>query len=190
MDASMQYIQFESERDPEFPKLVAEMSGCDTLERCFQCGTCSGTCPLSAHMDLTPRRIMNLTRAGFKDEVLSSSTVWMCSSCYSCTVECPKEIKITDIMYALKRLAMKERRYPKKFPIPILAREFFAMVRQHGRINENILATKVFLKSQPVKMFKNSGLGINLIKRKRFSLAQDRIRNTAELDRMFGSRDN
>jgi len=93
---------------------------------------CSGLCPLSTYMDFTPRRIIAMIRAGFKREVLSSQTCWLCASCYACTVECPKEVKITDIMYATKRLAIREGVYPKRFAIPVLAREFFSAVENHG----------------------------------------------------------
>ncbi len=34
------------------------------LTTCIQCGTCSGTCPLSLYMDFTPRRIIALVRTG------------------------------------------------------------------------------------------------------------------------------
>ena len=45
-------------------------------------------------------------------------------------MECPREIRITDIMYALKQRAIQEGIYPKRFPIPVLAREFSEMVQK------------------------------------------------------------
>ena len=49
-----------------------------------------------------------MVRAGMKREVLESLTPWVCASCYQCTVSCPAGIAITEIMYALKRLAGRE----------------------------------------------------------------------------------
>lgn len=74
-------------------------------------------------MDVTPRRLMAMTNAGFKKGVLSSFTIWLCASCYSCSMNCPKEIIMTDVMYTLKRQAIEERIQPHpKFAIPILKR--------------------------------------------------------------------
>ncbi|MCX6874690.1 MAG: 4Fe-4S dicluster domain-containing protein [Verrucomicrobia bacterium] len=76
---------------------ILEVSGCEQLTGSIQCGTCSGICPLSIHMDFSPRQVMALVRADFKNEVLRSKTVWLCASCHACTVECPRLIRITDI---------------------------------------------------------------------------------------------
>jgi quinone-modifying oxidoreductase subunit QmoC len=111
--------------DLEFGRQIDSQLGGEDLYRCIQCGTCSGICPLSVFMDHTPRQIMAMTRAGFRDDVLSSNTPWLCASCYACTVECPKEIKITDVMYAIKREAIRRKVYPKRFPVPVLAKEFY-----------------------------------------------------------------
>lgn len=178
-------IKFDAERDNAFAKKVKQMPGCEIMDRCIQCGTCSGTCPVSIYMDLTPRKIIDLTRAGFKDEVLSSSTIWLCASCYACTVDCPKEIKITDVMYALKREAIKEKTYPSRFPIPVLARDFFNMVRQNGRISENKLAMGLFLKTQILKIFGMQKLGLSLMRTGRFSLKTEKIKNPGQLTKMI-----
>ena len=72
-----------------------------TFAIALQCGLCSGNCPLSLYMDYTPRRLMHLSREGFKDEVLRSNSIWLCTTCYNCMVQCPKGINITHLMYAL-----------------------------------------------------------------------------------------
>jgi len=163
-------IKYQEELDSEFGPSIAALPGGENLARCIQCGTCSSTCPLSIYMDFTPRRIIAMTREGFKDEVLASNTIWLCASCYSCTVECPKEIKITDIMYSLKQRAISEGRYPKRFPIPVLAKEFFKSVLKTGRSNEGRVVTWVFLKTNPLKLFKNAMLGLRLLRRGRMSI--------------------
>ncbi len=174
-------LQFESELDPNFARQIASIPGGDKLYDCIQCGTCSGMCPLSPCMDYTPRQIVAMIRAGFRKEVLSSSTTWLCSSCYSCTVECPKEIRLTDIMYAAKRLAIREGVYPKKFPIPVLANEFFKAVERSGRNTESWLTVRLFLKTNPIQLFKMMSLGLRLWLRGRLSPKRESIKNKAEL---------
>jgi heterodisulfide reductase subunit C len=182
-------IKYESDRVRGFGREVMRVPGCEQLESCIQCGTCSGVCPLSIYMDYTPRQVMALTRADFKNEVLRSHTIWLCASCYACTVECPQEIRITDIMYELKQRAIKEGIYPKRFPIPVLAREFSEMVRKNGRITEMLLVIKLFMKTSWLAALGNWRLGIDLMRTGRFSLATEKIRQRADISRMMDSVD-
>jgi heterodisulfide reductase subunit C len=136
-------------------------------------------------MDFSPRQVMALVRADFKNEVLSSKTVWLCASCYACTVECPRQIRITDIMYALKQRAIREHIYPKHFPIPILAKEFSKMVSSKGRITETLLVMRLFLKANWRAVFSSWRLGLGLIRTRRFVLRAERIERRSELAAML-----
>ena len=168
-------IKYQGELDLGFAKEVAAMPGGEDIFRCIQCGTCSSTCPISVYMDQTPRRIIAMTRAGFKDDVLASNTIWLCSSCYSCTVECPKSLRITEIMYALKQKAIADKAYPKNLPIPVLAKEFFKSVMKTGRSNEGRTVAKVWLKTNPLKMLSQAALGLKLMRRGRMSMKTERM---------------
>ena len=187
MKAFVETIKFDAERDREFPRQIMARPGGEKLFGCIQCGTCSATCPVSIYMDHTPRQIMALTRAGFKDEVLRSRTIWLCASCYACTVDCPKEIKITDIMYAAKRLAIRGGVYPRRFPIPVLAGEFFKAVERSGRSSESWLLVRLYLKTNPLAIFKQASLGMKLWLKGRLSLKRETIERKNELHRMLGA---
>jgi quinone-modifying oxidoreductase subunit QmoC len=178
-------IKYESDRVKGFGRKVMSVPGCEQLESCIQCGTCSGVCPLSIYMDYTPRQVMELTRSDFKNEVLRSTTIWLCASCYACTVECPKQIRITDIMYELKQRAIQEGVYPKRFPIPVLAQEFYKMSHRQGRVTENYLATILFLKTNILAAIGQWKLGLNLLIRGRFPLWPEKIKRKDELVRMM-----
>lgn len=180
-------IKYESDLDREFSKEIMSMPGSESLPTCIQCGTCSSTCPLSIYMDYTPRRIIAMTRAGFRDEVLGSNTIWLCASCYSCTVECPKNIKITDVMYALKRKAIHENVFPKRFPTSVLAREFYSSVLKAGRNTESRLILRMFLKSNPFLLFRQAGMGLRLWLQGRLSLRKESIRGKEELQAVLKS---
>lgn len=178
-------IKYEADRVPGFGREVMRVPGCEQLDDCIQCGTCSGVCPLSIYMDHTPRQVMELTRSDFKYEVLRSNTIWLCASCYACTTECPRQIRITDIIYELKQRAIHEGLYPKHFPIPVLAQEFTRMVRRHGRITELVLVMRLFLKSNPFAALRNWRMGIDLQKTRRASIKTERIRRTSDLPTML-----
>lgn len=174
-------IKYESDIDHDFPAQIASLPGGANIFNCIQCGTCSGMCPISPYMDYTPRQIVAMIRAGFKAEVLNSYTTWLCASCYSCTVECPRDIRLTDIMYAAKRLAIREGVYPKRFPIPVLANEFFRSVESNGRSSETWILVKLFLKTSPLKLLGQAKLGWRLLTAGRMSLKKESIKRKAEL---------
>jgi len=90
-------------------KPPAEMT--DILEAiapCYQCGTCSATCPTAYAMDYSPRALWRLVELGARDEVLNSNTFWMCTACYSCTVRCPRDIPISESMRQLRELYIQQ----------------------------------------------------------------------------------
>jgi len=170
-------ITYQAELDPQFGEHIAKLAYGEKLFSCIQCGTCSGTCPVSHYMDYTPRRIIAMVREGFRDEVLNSLTIWLCASCYSCTAECPREIKITDVMYALKQEAIARGVYPKRFPIPVLAQEFFRGVERTGRNSEGPLMVRLFLKTNPLGMLKNAPMAMRLWLKGRLSLFEEGTKN-------------
>jgi heterodisulfide reductase subunit C len=180
-------VKYEAERVRGFGQEIMSAPGCADLVRCIQCGTCSGTCPLSVYMEHTPRQIMALVRADFKDEVLRTNSIWLCASCYACTVECPREIRITDIMYALKQRAIQEHAYPKHFPIPVLAKEFMRMVLHKGRITETLLVMRLFAKANLRAVLSSWRQGLGLIRTGRFVILHERIERRAELAAMLAA---
>ena len=174
-------LRFQNEADPEWARQVSERPGCEGLFSCLQCGACSGTCPLSIYMDFTPRRIVALVREGFRKDALSSRTIWLCASCYSCAVHCPRQIHITDVMYSLKREAIQSRLYPRRLAIPVLAQEFFKMVRRRGRSSEFWLVLRMALRTKPLSLLGMARTGWDLIRTGRLSLRRERIRDVRSL---------
>lgn len=179
-------IKFEEELDKNFLEEIKEKSGCDEIDQCIQCGTCSSSCPLSVYMDFTPRKIIAFIKNGFKEEALKSFTPWLCSSCYSCQVRCPAEIKITDVMYALKRKAIEEEVYPSRFSIPVLDKEMHKILTHNGRSSDVWLMLKLYLKTRnPLGLIKMAPLGLSLIKTGRMGLKIEKIKNKKQLRKLL-----
>jgi len=175
-------VAFEEDLDPGFLDEIEQASGSREIESCIQCGTCSGSCPMSVYMDVQPRKIMAMVKNGFRDEALRSFTIWLCPSCYTCQVRCPSRIKITDVMYALKRKAIREKVYPARFAIPVLDREMTRLIAAHGRSSELWLLLRLYLKSRrPWAMLKMAPLGLKLMKTGRMSFRRESIKNKAQL---------
>lgn len=174
-------IKYQADAHPEWGEKISKEPGCERIYSCMQCGTCSGTCPVSIYMDLSPRRVMALVREGFRDEALSSQTVWLCASCYGCAAVCPQKINVTDVMYALKREAMIRGIFPKRMPVPVLAQEFCKMVAQRGRNSEFWLVLRMALRTNPLALFQMTGLAWSLLRTGRLPMRRETIHRRWEL---------
>jgi heterodisulfide reductase subunit C len=98
-----------SELNPDFKYEIAKEPGGENILYCFQCGTCVAVCPVAAkNPEYDPRRIIWMALLGLRDEVLSSKAIWLCSTCYSCYVRCPQNVKITSVMSAIQNIASRE----------------------------------------------------------------------------------
>ncbi|SYZ73410.1 conserved hypothetical protein [Candidatus Zixiibacteriota bacterium] len=151
------------------------------IKLCLQCGTCTGTCPVSYAMDITPRQIVALFRAGHIEEILNSRAIWLCASCYSCTVRCPAGIRVTDTLYALKRIAMDKDIHPRRFPVHSLSRAFTNNVYKYGRNYELGLGIRYFLSTDFVKLFSNMGYGLSMIRRGRLGLVPKKLKRVNQI---------
>lgn len=153
----------------------------EKIQNCIQCGTCTGTCPVSYLMDITPRQIVALFRAGYLEEILHSRAIWICASCYACRVRCPTGIYVTDMMYALKRIAISRRIYPPKFPVYALSQAFISNIYKYGRNFEMGLAIKYLLKASPLKLMSNAAFGLTMIRKGRISIRPTTIKRIHEV---------
>jgi len=169
----------------EFVQALQRLPGGDQINCCIQCGTCSGSCPVSWAMDYSPRQIIALFRAGDIESVLQSKTIWFCSSCYQCAARCPAGIKITDIMYGFKRLAMDHRILPKDFNGYLFSETFVNQVRKYGRNYEAGLIGKYMLRSGLGKMLRRAPSGMKLWLKGRMGLFPDKIRDIEVLRRII-----
>ncbi len=106
----------EKYRNSFLNEVEANVEEGDWVKMCMQCGVCSGSCPLGPYWDHPPQEIFMMIRANQRDEVLSSSSMWMCTSCYNCIVRCPREMPITHIMHGLAHYAKRLGLAPKEQP--------------------------------------------------------------------------
>jgi heterodisulfide reductase subunit C len=150
------------------------------LETCIQCGTCGGSCPSATDMDHTPRMLFAMARAGLRDEVLRSNTPWMCVSCYFCTVRCPQEIHIPDVMYAIKSIATREGVAPETTGADF-SRTFVGNIHRYGRSFEVGLVARHYLRHYPLRLPGIAPMGIGMVTKGRMGFVPHRIRGIAGL---------
>ena len=79
------------------------------MTRCFACGTCTAGCPVfQVEHKYNPRKIIRMILLGLREQVLSSKVIWLCSQCYTCSANCPQDVDLSDIMFALRDMAVQE----------------------------------------------------------------------------------
>ncbi|MCD6194244.1 MAG: heterodisulfide reductase [Deltaproteobacteria bacterium] len=93
-------------KNVDFLKKVIELSA-QPITRCDQCGVCSGSCPMVNEMDITPSQLMRMVQLG-QEEVLGSKAMWLCASCYTCTVRCPRGLDVSKVAEALRQITLRK----------------------------------------------------------------------------------
>ncbi len=154
--------------------------GGESLAQCLQCGSCGGSCPSAPDMDASPRLLFALVMAGMEEEVLRSNTPWYCVSCYYCTVRCPQDIPITDLMYTLKQMAVAQGLYRKDEHVD-WSHSFMGYVERYGRSFEFGLATRYHLTHNPLKMVGKGALGFQMLTKGRMPTTPESIRTMLQL---------
>ena len=102
-------IQLEA-LDKTFCDEVEAMPGGENIRSCFACGTCAAGCPVTAvDGEYNCRTIIQQIRLGMRNEVLGSPKLWSCMMCYRCYARCPQKVNFTDVMRALRYLAVKHK---------------------------------------------------------------------------------
>ena len=138
------------------------------VKMCMQCGVCAGSCPFGPHWQHSPQKIFMMIRAGKREEVLTSDSMWMCTSCYNCIARCPRKLPITHIMHGLANYAHRLGVAPKGQPTRAFATLFWNNLVKKGRTNELKLTLAHYFKDGLAAGIKTSlnmqKIGLGLVK--------------------------
>ena len=120
-------------------KLSALLLKADVRQyECYQCGKCTGGCPMAHAMDLKPRGVMRCAQVGSLERILKSNTIWLCTGCHTCVERCPHDVNIPSLIEEARYLASDmgyERRDSK-----VLNEVFISNLKMFGRNHEMLLA--------------------------------------------------
>ncbi len=183
----------EKYRNSFLREVEANVEEGEWVKMCMQCGVCSGSCPLGDAWERPPQELFMMIRAGQREEVLASESMWMCTSCYNCIVRCPRGLPITHIMHGLANYANRLGLAPRMNPTRRFARIFWDNISTTGRVNETRLSMKLYFMNGPIEGIKtafamrNIGLGMLLTRRLNpFALFRSGgIRQKSQLRRML-----
>ncbi|MHB1620654.1 MAG: 4Fe-4S dicluster domain-containing protein [Sulfuricella sp.] len=143
------------------------------VKMCMQCGVCAGSCPFGPHWAHPPQEIFMMIRAGKREEVLTSDSMWMCTSCYNCVVRCPRKLPITHIMHGLANYAHRLGIAPKRQPTEQFATLFWNNLAETGRVNELKLSLGIYFRDGFSQGIKNAmamqSVGLGMLKAERLN---------------------
>jgi Fe-S oxidoreductase len=99
--------------DERWEELLAMTGGAAAL--CYQCGTCTATCPWG-QVRQEPLSVRSFIRQAQLGLHRGNGDLWMCTTCAQCEADCPRGVKIADVMRALRAIAWEDRQVPKGLP--------------------------------------------------------------------------
>jgi heterodisulfide reductase subunit C len=140
---------------------------------------------MADEMEYPPRKIIAMIRAGMRDDVLLSNSMWYCLSCYTCTARCPKNVKPTELAHALESLAIQQGFNVRKTRTPAMYRSFVSSVKGAGRVYDFGMMAWFYLTTNPLAPMKLLPVLVNLIRHGRLSLIPHRAKGTKELKQIL-----
>lgn len=160
-----------------------EQQGAPDVALCYQCGKCTAGCPIAYAMDYPPHQIMRGVQLGMRQVVLSSSTIWLCAACETCSTRCPQEVDPAGVMDALRHIAYAEGIRSPDQDVPLFHGIFLGSVRLFGRIFEAGMIGVYNLWSG--HLTKDVAMAPKMLLKGKLSLLPPRAKNGRELRRMF-----
>jgi len=150
--------------DREFIAEIQDTPGGEGVVNCFACGTCAVSCPVREFEETyNPRKIIHMALLGMRDKVLNSDFVWLCAGCVTCQERCPQGVTITELMMALKNIAVKHGIVHPAFAVQ--AQEIYKFGRLYEVGDLNARREKIALPQIPEdpavtrKMLDDCGVG-------------------------------
>ena len=168
-----------SQCNPKFGEEITSRPGGENIRRCFTCGACTVSCPITEIDNrFSPRKIIHMVLLGMKGEVLFSDLIWMCSGCYLCYDACPQDVRFTSIIRTLRAMAvreMSEGRGRVSDPGLLFANSFLDSVKSFGKVWELGMMLKFFIKKKDLRgALAYAPLGIKMLGMRKVPLLPSR----------------
>ena len=97
--------------DLDFIRAVRQAGG-DSVNKCYQCATCSTVCNLSSADRPFPRKEMLMAQWGRKSRLMEDPDLWLCYQCNDCTTHCPRNARPADVLESIRTTVYKSFAFP------------------------------------------------------------------------------
>ena len=106
----------------EMSQAIVEAGG-EALKKCYQCGTCTGTCPWAPITEFQIRKLIRLSQFGY-DGI--EELMWGCTTCKFCVDRCPRGVEIIDLVKSIRNM------YSEGGMLPTSLRAFVGSLAARG----------------------------------------------------------
>ncbi len=98
--------------DEVWEKLIELTAGAAAV--CYQCGTCTATCPwgLVSEETVSVRDLIRRVQLGLELD----DRLWLCTSCAQCEAYCPRDVPIAEVFRALRYIDWQRNTPPEGLP--------------------------------------------------------------------------
>jgi heterodisulfide reductase subunit C len=174
-----------NQRDLKFAKEVKRRASMD-FNTCLHCLSCVGGCHFSQIMDYMPNSIVRLVQLGQKQEVLTCSSIWICVSCNTCSIQCPMGIDISAITDALCQIAIDEKVDVGEPEILKFHEDVLKTIKRYGRTHklEIMLRHKLYTHD----WFRDMGVGIKMLTKQKLDILPSRVNHMMEIKKIFAQK--
>jgi len=140
---------------------------------------------LASFMDISPNQVIRMVQLGLKEDVLKCQAIWICAYCSTCSVRCPRNIELAEIMDALRIVARREGIRPsgRAKKVSLFNENFLNSIYKFGRLHE--FATMVNFNVKSGKPFRNAGTGLSMLSKGKLKLMISSPQGKDEIRRIF-----
>lgn len=134
-----------------FYEIVDEIkaAGGEIFKMCFQCGLCDSVCPWNRVRDFSMRKLIREAAFGLTD--VEGEDLWRCTTCGTCALQCPRQVKQIDVSVSLRRIATEYQVFPTSVkPVRTMSG---SLVGEGNPLNEDRKKRGDWAKDHAVKPF-------------------------------------
>lgn len=151
--------------------------------KCYQCGKCSGGCPIRELSDSPPNRVIRFVQLGLYDMALNSPMPWLCAGCLTCTSRCPQNFDLAKFMDAIRVLALQKGIEPPDTKVYKFHKAFLNQVENHGRSFELGLVRDYKLSTK--EFFQDVDLAPKTLSRGKLGFFPHNVKDKKEIKKIF-----
>jgi heterodisulfide reductase subunit C len=134
-------------------------------------------------MDYPPHGVFRLVQLGLRREALECSTIWICVSCNTCSIQCPMRIDIPAIMDALRHLAIDEGVRVAEPDIRAFHEEVLNSIERYGRTHK--LEIMLRYKARIHQWFADLDVGLKMLASRKLDLRPSRVKAIEKISGLF-----